>query len=279
VVRPSRLAVLALSLAVLAACGGSGTTSNATSGTGVQVDPGGVTSSGSVAASTTSSPRLSPASPAAAAPSRAGATTTAAPSGQALPLALSTGSATQVITVVAASGSSTSATLQAWDKAANGWLPRGAVITARLGSDGLSASPSEARSATPIGSFALTRAFGIQPNPGTGLTYTKTTLADWWISQAGPLYNTFQTCSGSCPFTQGDPNEHLATITPQYNYAVVIEYNTGTPATPGAGSAFFLHVTDGSATAGCVSIPSANLVAIMQWLNPAASPRILIGVG
>jgi L,D-peptidoglycan transpeptidase YkuD (ErfK/YbiS/YcfS/YnhG family) len=86
-----------------------------------------------------------------------------------------------------------------------------------------------------------------------------------------------QTCSGSCPFAQGDPNEHLYYETPYYNYAVVIEYNTS-PVVQGAGSAFFLHVTDGAATAGCVAIPQANLVSIMQWLTPAAAPRILIGV-
>ena len=94
----------------------------------------------------------------------------------------------------------------------------------------------------------------------------------------GPLYNTMQTCSGSCPFTQGDPNEHLYYETPYYNYAVVIEYNTA-PVVQGAGSAFFLHVTDGAPTAGCVAIAQAQLVSIMQWLSPSAAPRILIGIG
>jgi L,D-peptidoglycan transpeptidase YkuD (ErfK/YbiS/YcfS/YnhG family) len=221
-------------------------------------------------------PNPAAASPAAVAPSLQNATT-AAPSGQALPLAQSTGSATEVITVVAPSASSTTATVQAWDKTAGGWVPHGAAIAAHVGSAGLTTHPSESVSATPIGSFTLSRAFGYDANPGTGLTYHQTTSADWWISQAGPLYNTMQTCSGSCPFTQGDPNEHLATTRPEYAYAVVIEYNTA-PVVQGAGSAFFLHVTDGSPTAGCVSIPQAQLVSIMQWLNPAAAPRILIGV-
>ena len=62
---------------------------------------------------------------------------------------------------------------------------------------------------------------------------------------------------------------------------MVIDYNT--PNAPGgvrqgAGSAFFLHVTDGTPTAGCVAIPQSNLVTIMQWLTPGAHPRILIGV-
>jgi L,D-peptidoglycan transpeptidase YkuD (ErfK/YbiS/YcfS/YnhG family) len=203
--------------------------------------------------------------------------------GQALPLGYSTGSATRVITVVAASTGSTVATLQAWDKApGGGWLRHGSAVTAHVGADGLSTSPSETRSATPIGSFSLTQSFGALGNPGTGLPYFQTTTADWWISESGvgALYNTHQRCSGSCPFTQGDPNEHLITETPFYNYAVVIDYNTANAGTvrQGGGSAFFLHVTNGTPTAGCVAIAQASLVPIMQWLTPAAAPRILIGV-
>ncbi|MEP7178711.1 MAG: L,D-transpeptidase family protein, partial [Pseudonocardiales bacterium] len=143
---------------------------------------------------------------------------------------------------------------------------------------GLSHHPSESLPATPVGSFTLTEAIGRNPNPGTALPYVRTTPADWWISQSGPLYNTLQRCTRACGFTQGDPNEHLYYLTPFYNYAVVIDYNRA-PATPGAGSAFFLHVTDGAPTAGCVAIPQADLVDLMAWLTPAAQPRILIGLG
>jgi L,D-peptidoglycan transpeptidase YkuD (ErfK/YbiS/YcfS/YnhG family) len=64
--------------------------------------------------------------------------------------------------------------------------------------------------------------------------------------------------------------------TPYYNYAVVIDANRF-PVHQGAGSAFFLHVTDGKATAGCVAIPQATLVTLMKWLTPSTHPRILIG--
>ncbi len=198
-----------------------------------------------------------------------------------LPLALPTGDATRVVTVTAPSTGSTTATLQAWQRTASGWAKVGGPVTAWVGADGLSTSPSESRSATPIGSFTLTQAFGRMANPGTGLPYRQTTPADWWISQSGPLYNTLQHCSGSCGFTQGDPNEHLYYETPYYDYAVVIDYNTRNSPTgvrQGAGSAFFLHVSVGSATAGCVAIPRSALVPLMQWLMPAAHPRILIGV-
>ena len=144
----------------------------------------------------------------------------------------------------------------------------------------MSTHPSETRSATPMGSFTLTQAFGHYSDPGTALPYLHTTPSDWWISQPGRLYNTHQRCSSHCAFHRGNPNEHLYYETPYYNYGMVIDYNTrnapgGVHA--GRGSAFFLHVTDGHPTAGCVSVSQTRVVSLLRWLNPGAHPRILIG--
>lgn len=158
----------------------------------------------------------------------------------------------------------------------------GPAVAAHLGSAGLSTHASESSTATPIGSFTLTQAFGRAPDPGTSLPYVQTTPADWWISEPGPLYNTRQRCASNCPFTQGDPNEHLYYETPFYDYAVVIDYNTGNApggVQQGRGSAFFLHVSVGEPTAGCISVPKADLVRLLDWLTPSGHPRILIGVG
>ncbi len=187
-----------------------------------------------------------------------------------------------MITVTASSSGRTTATLQAWTKApGGGWFTYGSAVTAHIGSAGLSTAPSEYRSATPIGSFTLTLAFGAYSDPGTALPYLRTGPNDWWISQAGSLYNTHQRCSSGCAFTRGAPNEHLYYERPYYNYAVVIDYNTRNApggVHQGKGSAFFLHVTDGRATAGCVAISESKLVSLMRWLTPSAHPRILIGV-
>jgi L,D-peptidoglycan transpeptidase YkuD (ErfK/YbiS/YcfS/YnhG family) len=202
--------------------------------------------------------------------------------GQGLALPGSTAGSTRVITVTASSYRSTTATLQAWVAApGGGWIKHGAAILAHVGADGVSTAPSETRSATPVGSFTLTQAFGAYSDPGTALPYFKTDAADWWVSQVGPLYNTHQHCASGCGFSLGSPNEHLAYELPYYKYGVVIDYNTRNApggVRQGAGSAIFLHVTDGNATAGCVAIPQADLVSIMKWLTPATHPRILIGV-
>jgi L,D-peptidoglycan transpeptidase YkuD (ErfK/YbiS/YcfS/YnhG family) len=194
-----------------------------------------------------------------------------------LPLDYPTGPARQVITVVAGEQSDIEGTLQAWRAVPGGWRRVGPAVTAWLGSAGMSPNPNEQLSAAPMGSWTLTQAFGHDSNPGTRLPYLQTTPADWWVSEPGPDYNTLQHCTSHCPFTQGDPNEHLFYETPYYNYAVVIDYNRF-PVEQGAGSAFFLHVTVGQPTQGCVSIDEGQLVRIMQWLRPGARPRILIGV-
>jgi L,D-peptidoglycan transpeptidase YkuD (ErfK/YbiS/YcfS/YnhG family) len=209
-------------------------------------------------------------------------TPTAAPhpaSAAQLPLGYPTGSARQAVTVVASARSDTQGTVQAWRRVSGGWRRVGPAVPAWLGSDGMTPHPSEQLSATPMGSYSLTRAFGYAGNPGTALNYTQTTPADWWISEPGPMYNSLQHCSSGCPFTKGDPNEHLYYTRPYYAYAAVIDYNTADagPVRQGAGSAFFLHVAVGAPTAGCVAIDQAQLVRILRWLRPADHPRILIG--
>ena len=62
-----------------------------------------------------------------------------------------------------------------------------------------------------------------------------------------------------------------------YDLAVVIDYNRA--GVRGAGSAFFLHISNGAPTAGCVAIDRGSLTAIMRWLTPGARPLIAIGVG
>src|SRR4051794_21720145 len=114
-------------------------------------------------------------------PSAAGGS---AATGGPLPLHFRTHNATKVITVAAQSRGSTTARLQAWSKASGGgWFRHGRSVVAHVGADGISTQASEYRSATPIGSFTLTRAFGHNTDPGTRLPYLHTGPADWWISQ------------------------------------------------------------------------------------------------
>lgn len=194
-------------------------------------------------------------------------------------IAVSVGNATQIITVRASSQYSTTGTLIAWQKQSNGgWTKRFGPVTAHLGSDGVG-TPSEYNSHTPRGTFTISQAFGRQSDPGTSLPYTQVNGDDWWVSDVNsPAYNTLQVCAlQNCPFDTA-AGENLYDAGSVYNYALVMDVNRW-PATRGGGSAYFLHVTDGTATAGCVSMDAGTLVSIMQWLTPAGHPRIAVNIG
>ena len=132
-----------------------------------------------------------------------------------------------------------------------------------VGSGGVG-SASEYSSATPAGVWPLTAAFGSAGNPGAALPYRAITSASCYISDVNdPQYNTWQERS-SCPA----PNEHMADYPTQYAYGLVMGYNQS--GTPGAGSAFFVHVDNGAATAGCVSVPAWMMVSLLQSIRPGA---------
>jgi len=188
------------------------------------------------------------------------------PPAQQLPIAYS-GSANQVLTVVAAPGSS-DATLQAWRRVSGGWASVLGPVPAKVGPTGIGQA-SEYSANTPAGTYSLTQAFGRQANPGTALPYFQTGWLDWWDENpSSPTYNLHVVQ----PQSPGGNSENLYGAGPVYDEAVVIDYNTAR--VPGAGSGFFLHVTNGSPTAGCVAIAQPDLVAIMQFLNPGQHPDI-----
>jgi L,D-peptidoglycan transpeptidase YkuD (ErfK/YbiS/YcfS/YnhG family) len=205
------------------------------------------------------------------------ATEVAAARQQVLPLAVSP-PGSQVVTVVAPSSSATRAQLTAWQRSEDGgWTAVLGPVAARVGSAGIGRA-SETSTRTPAGMFGLTEAFGRAGDPGTALPYRVVDGDDWWVSDpASPRYNRYARCApGSCDFDEA-AGEDLAAAGAAYDHAVVIDYNRG--GTPGAGSAFFLHVSNGAPTAGCVAVDRSPLRQLLRWLDPAATPVIAIGVG
>lgn len=113
---------------------------------------------------------------------------------------------------------------------------------------------------TPSGVFDMGYGFGVsaEPKQFQGSKYVKVTKDDVWVDgDAVKKYNSMQKKS------DGYTGESMYQ-TPAYNYGQVIDYNTA--ATPGKGSAIFLHVNTGSGqTAGCVSLSQTNLLKILEW--------------
>lgn len=200
----------------------------------------------------------------------------AAPQASASPpwFANSVGSATQVLAVTGTGGSD--AKLDVWERTAAGWAPvaGGVGIPAKIGEKGMSPNHFDGSMMTPKGIYTLDFAFGTQPDPGSGLKYVQVGSNHWWDGDMkSPTYNTMQVCDeANCPFdtslSAGTENLDI----PQYAHAVVMGVNKAR--IPGKGGAFFVHSTDGGATAGCVAIDDAKLVTIMRWLRPGAAIAI-----
>lgn len=118
---------------------------------------------------------------------------------------------------------------------------------------------------TPTGVFNLTYAFGIKDNPGTSMPYTNVNKYLYWCSDK-KYYNQLidirekpHKCNG----------EHLLDYVPQYNYGIVLDYNS--KCTYKKGSAIFLHCKGkASYTAGCIAVSQKNMVKIMKNIEPGA---------
>ena len=181
-----------------------------------------------------------------------------------------------MIVVHAPDTTTTYATFETFTKADGRWWPQFEPMTARVGSDGIGQKTAEGVPMTPIGMYSFgSTMYGVKANPGVKFAWHHLVSDDWWNENSSSSnYNTF--AHGSDP---GGPSEALWQTLPAYDYFAVITYNMPpNVAKPvaGAGSGIFLHVAGSGPTAGCVSLPTADLIDVLTWLDPAKNPRIVI---
>jgi L,D-peptidoglycan transpeptidase YkuD (ErfK/YbiS/YcfS/YnhG family) len=199
-----------------------------------------------------------------------------------------TGGGAQLVTVVAPSATSLTATFTAWVKHAGScWGPASFAsqpalpFQAQTGHGGL--LPISRRVpgdwATPTGLYRFgTVIYGNSiVSPSTRYPYHHLVCGDWWNEQPGsPTYDTFQhvPCGITPPY--GADSEALWTEVQPYQHFIDIKM----PSPPDHGAGIFLH--DHMAvgyTEGCIALPDAELDAVLGWLDPAEHPHILITVG
>ncbi len=53
---------------------------------------------------------------------------------------------------------------------------------------------------------------------------------------------------------------------------------TDAPANTSRGGGIFLHVSNGTKTAGCIAVPEKYMKKILNWLDPKKNPVIVIQV-
>jgi L,D-peptidoglycan transpeptidase YkuD (ErfK/YbiS/YcfS/YnhG family) len=190
-----------------------------------------------------------------------------------------TDGAQQVIVVDAPNAASTTATLYTFENDGGTWSQVFAPMPAVDGTNGWLPGPQrqEGDGTTPEGIYAIgSTMYGTEPNPGTMFAYHQLVCGDWWDEDpTSPTYNTFQhvACGTTPPFA-GD-SEALWTEGNAYPSMAVVNFNT--PPSGPLGSGIFLHADTGSPTAGCVSLPLADLDQVLDWLNPSLHPVVVMG--
>ena len=146
---------------------------------------------------------------------------------------------------------------------ADGTWHASATWSGHNGKDGWAKAKHNNDLRSPVGVFAITDAGGKYQNPGTAL----------------PYYHSSQFVD----YGTGFDGESLLNA---FDYVIAINYNrvAGTSPLDGThplgdspGFGVWLHVDHGGPTHACVSIPASGMVTLLQVLNPADHPVIVMG--
>jgi L,D-peptidoglycan transpeptidase YkuD (ErfK/YbiS/YcfS/YnhG family) len=213
------------------------------------------------------------------------------------PTVVNTHDARQVIIVTSSEWSTSYATLQTWQRGPDGrWTKPFGVMRARIGYNGfhLGSTRRQNTGTTPAGNYRIKKTFGQHGNPGTKMPYRNVDSTDYWVydPRDPATYNVLEPSRSTHAKWRTSEAEHLGSYPTQYKYAAIVsfnlpanvkwndatgEYRTTTPADVTKGGGIFLHVNGSGATAGCVSLYESSMLKVLQWLDPAQLPRIIMG--
>lgn len=134
---------------------------------------------------------------------------------------------------------------------------------------------SEGDTKTPLGTWTIGEAYGINDDPGCGVPYTQVDDDMYWCATGSnsKKYNTLIKRSDD-PDADYSEDEHLIEYPVVYNYLLDLGYNRA--GAPYAGNAIFLHCWRGpdSPTGGCVAVSEENMIKILQTIKPGTSVTI-----
>lgn len=128
---------------------------------------------------------------------------------------------------------------------------------------------------SPTGIYTITQYFSKFPKFDANLERIKVTSKTIWVDDPkDKMYNKYCEQNPASP-KQG---EKLIRTDGQYDYVMVINYNTEQPVR-GKGSAIFFHVWTrlGGGTAGCVAVEKQHILKIFKWIDATKHPIILMG--
>ncbi|GAB3740419.1 hypothetical protein GCM10028794_25150 [Silanimonas algicola] len=179
-------------------------------------------------------------------------------------------------------------------EAGGAWRPVGPSVAVTVGRNGSAwglgvhapqdegPQKAEGDGRAPAGVFAIGSAFGYGAAATTRLAYAPMQREHWCIDVPGsPLYNRIvdrrevgaKAIEGSTEPMRRDLHKDGDQ---RYRLGFVIEHNAA--GVGRAGSCIFAHLWEGPdvPTAGCTAMGEAAMASLLEWLDPAATPRFVL---
>ena len=203
-------------------------------------------------------------------------------------------SAAQLVVVIAPNWDSPHGELHRYERGDAGWREVGhghAVSLGRNGSGwGLGLHPlpqpgpqkAEGDGRSPAGVFALSGAFGYAAQLATALPYQPMRESHYCIDVAeSPLYNRIVDAADvGTAAVEGSTEPMRLDLhndgDPRYALGIVVDHNP--QAVPGKGSCIFVHLrrSPEETTAGCTSMETPQMQALLEWLDPTRQPVLVL---
>jgi L,D-peptidoglycan transpeptidase YkuD (ErfK/YbiS/YcfS/YnhG family) len=151
------------------------------------------------------------------------------------------------------------------------------TTTARIGQNGTvdGAERKQGSMTTPRGTYTITETFGNGPAPYTSMPYHQTRKGDYWVGDnSSRYYNTLRNSSQGgfrwwLARSNRNASENLRAYGTQYRYVAVINFNRPPDIQQAyRGFGIFLHVKNGTGTAGCIGITAGQMEQVLRYLRP-----------
>jgi len=154
----------------------------------------------------------------------------------------------------------------------------GLVANERLGASANDPIKQEGDGKAPAGVFALGTAFGYEPQAlaGSRLPYLHLTSSVECVDDAKSRYYNRIVDRQNISAPDWNSSEHMLRDDELYHWGVAVNHNAN-PVRPAGGSCIFMHVwrAAGEGTVGCTAMPKEDVEQLIQWLDPAKSPRLV----
>ncbi|MBP3227164.1 MAG: L,D-transpeptidase family protein [Bacteroidaceae bacterium] len=133
------------------------------------------------------------------------------------------------------------------------------TTTAYIGKNGIGKT-GEGDAKTPTGTLRAVGAFGVKPNPGTAMPYTRVTASTFACDEPGPYYN--QIVDTARVHHAGCTGEDMLHTVPEYDYGLSTDFNAACRYPDG--SNIFVHCKGRKTwTGGCIALDEDKMLELL----------------